>query len=99
MSTDKKPTYEQCYICWHVDHWVPHCPKREDNFTSQQTYQHLQRSNRLSLHYLQKSLQDNVRVLNQKSNFLLSKKKVIYPMHTGVWNTLTWSGNKMTSIS
>ena len=71
----------------------------EDNFTSQQTYQHLQRSNRLSLHYLQKSLQDNVRVLNQKSNFLLSKKKVIYPMQTGVWNTLTWSGNKMTSIS
>ena len=54
MSTDKKPTYEQCYICGHVDHWVPDCPKKEDNFTSQQTYQHLQRSNRLSLHYIQK---------------------------------------------
>ena len=31
MSTDKKPTYGQCYICGLEDHWAPNCHKREEN--------------------------------------------------------------------
>ena len=30
MSTNKKPTYGQCYICRLEVHWAPNCPKRED---------------------------------------------------------------------
>ena len=38
MSTDKKkPAYGQCFICGLVDHWVPNCPKRLEDFTSQQS--------------------------------------------------------------
>ena len=38
MSTDKKkPAYGQCYICGLADHWVPNCPKRAEDFTSQQS--------------------------------------------------------------
>ena len=37
MSTDKKPTYGQCCICELEDHWTPNCPKREEDFTSQQS--------------------------------------------------------------
>ena len=64
MSTDKKkPAYGQCYICGLADHWAPNCPKRAEHFTSQLLY--LQRSNRLSLLYLQRSLQGKERLLNQ----------------------------------
>ena len=31
MSTNKKPTYRQCYICGLEDHWAPNCHKREEN--------------------------------------------------------------------
>ena len=31
MSTDKKPTYGQCYICGLEDHWAPNCHKREEH--------------------------------------------------------------------
>ena len=31
MSTNKKPTYGQCYICGLEDHWAPNCNKREEN--------------------------------------------------------------------
>ena len=38
MSTDKKkPAYGQCFICGLVGHWTPNCPKREEDFTSQQS--------------------------------------------------------------
>ena len=38
MSTDKKkPAYRQCFICGLADHWAPNCPKREEDFTSQQS--------------------------------------------------------------
>ena len=38
MSTDKKkPAYGQCFICGLADHWAPNCPKREEDFTSQQS--------------------------------------------------------------
>ena len=31
MSTDKKPTYGQCYISGLEDHWAPNCHKKEEN--------------------------------------------------------------------
>ena len=78
MSTDKKkPAYRRCYICGLVVHWAPNCPKREENFTFQQTESSvsterqqiessiLKRSKRLSLQYQQRSLQGHVRLLNQ----------------------------------
>ena len=38
MSTNKKrPAYIQCYICGLVDHWAQNCPRREEDFTSQQS--------------------------------------------------------------
>ena len=31
MSTNKKPTYGQCYICGLEDHCAPNCSKREED--------------------------------------------------------------------
>ena len=39
MSTDKKPTYGQCYICGLEDHWAPNCPKREENLMNDEESQ------------------------------------------------------------
>ena len=36
-STNKKPAYGQCYTCGLEDHWAPNCPKRKEDFTSQQS--------------------------------------------------------------
>ena len=38
MSTNKKkPAYGQSYICGLTNYWAPNCPKRADDFTSQQS--------------------------------------------------------------
>ena len=78
MSTNKeKPAYGRYYICGLVVHWALNCPKREEDFTNQQTESSvsterqqiesslLKKSKRLSLQYQQRSLQGNVRRLNQ----------------------------------
>ena len=68
MSTDKKkPSYGQCYICGLADHWAPNCQivLREQRILHLNSLLYLQRSNRLSLQYLQRSLQGNERLLNQ----------------------------------
>ena len=65
MSTNKKkPAYGQCFICGLVDHWAPNCPKRE-RILHLNSLPYLQRSNRLRLQYLQRKLQENVKLLNQ----------------------------------
>ena len=38
MSTDKKkPAYGQYYVFGLADNWAPNCPKRAEDFTSQQS--------------------------------------------------------------
>ena len=39
MSTNKKPTYGQCYICRLEDHWAPNCHKREEHLMNDEESQ------------------------------------------------------------
>ena len=39
MSTYKKPTYRQCYICGLEDHWAPNCHKREEHLMNDEESQ------------------------------------------------------------
>ena len=65
ISTDKKkPAYGQCFICGLADTGLQ-IVLREKRILHLNSLLYLQRSNRLSLQYLQRSLQGNERLLNQ----------------------------------